>query len=221
MTFRSNRQRWQIMSVLVLLHITVIAASNYLVQIPFTLFGFNTTWGAYTYPFIFLVTDLTVRLFGAPLARRIIFRVMFPALIVSYLLSVLFVDGHFAGWQALTTPNIMVSRIVAASFTAYLCGQLMDITVFRRLMRLKAWWVAPAASAIFGTLLDTLVFFSIAFAGSSNAFMAAHWPELAAADYAFKLVFSLGLFVPLYGVLVGWLQRQLLTFLGQGGIEAT
>ena len=61
-------------------HILVIAASNYLVQFPFELFGFHTTWGAFTFPFIFLTTDLTVRIFGRQLARRIIFWVMLPAL---------------------------------------------------------------------------------------------------------------------------------------------
>src|SRR5699024_8320759 len=180
--------------------------SNYLVQFPFTLFGFNTTWGAYTYPFVFLATDLTVRMFGARPARRIIFRVMFPALIVSYVISALFVDGRFAGWRALMQVDIMAARIVLASFSAYVVGQLMDIFVFRRLMRIGRWWLAPCASAVFGTLVDTLVFFSIAFAGSNDAFMARHWPELAATDYAFKVVVSLGLFVPLYGVVLRWLQ---------------
>jgi uncharacterized integral membrane protein (TIGR00697 family) len=203
-------QRYRLMAALAALHITIIAASNYLVQIPFTLFGFDTTWGAFTYPFIFIATDLTVRLFGAGLARRILFVVMFPALAVSYLLSVLFVDGEFAGWAALGGVDGMAARVVLASFTAYLLGQLLDITVFRRLLRLRFWWIAPTASAILGTFLDTLVFFSIAFAGSSNAFMATHWPQLAVADYGFKLLFSLGLFVPLYGVLLKWLQARLL-----------
>lgn len=218
MSLPSDRQRYRVMATLIVLHVTIIAASNYLVQIPFQLFGFNTTWGAFTYPFIFLATDLTVRLFGSALARRIVFWVMFPALIVSYFLSVLFVHGDFAGWAALAIFNIDVGRIVLASFSAYLVGQLLDITVFRRLRQLRTWWIAPTASTIFGTLADTMVFFSIAFAGCRNVFMATHWPELAAADYAFKLVISLGMFVPLYGVLLGWLQSHL-SALGLEGLQ--
>lgn len=213
--FGSRRQYWQIMGIIALLHILIIAASNYLVQFPFELLGFNTTWGAYTYPLIFLVTDLTVRLFGAPLARRIVFCVMFPGLLISYLLTVLFDDGAFAGWDSLFTPNIIALRVVLASFSAYLVGQLMDIFIFRRLMQLPQWWIAPAASAIFGTLVDTVVFFSIAFAGSTDAFMASHWPEIATVDYIYKLLISLVLLLSLYGMLLSWLQTRLLHLTGQ------
>lgn len=201
--------RWRALLLLSLLHITVIASSNYLVQIPFQLFGFHTTWGAFTYPFIFVATDLTVRLFGAAMARRIIFCVMFPALVLSYLLSVLFQTGQFTSWQALTLLDLVAARVVLASFTAYVTGQLLDIFVFRRLMRLPIWWLAPAASAVFGTLVDTLVFFSVAFYHSSNGFMASHWPEIAAVDYAFKLLVSVMLFVPLYGILLNWLKTRI------------
>lgn len=210
MIFRDNRQRSRVMAVLIVLHITIIAASNYLVQIPVTLFGVTTTWGTFSYPFVYLATDLTVRLFGSRLARRIVFRVMFPALAVSYLFSVLFEHGGFAGWEALLVPDIVAMRIVLASFSAYLVGQLLDITVFRRLLRLRAWWVAPGASTVFGNFADTLVFYTVAFAASSNAFMAAHWPEIAATDYAFKVIVCVGLFVPLYGVFLSWLQSHLL-----------
>ncbi len=78
-------------------HILIIAASNYLVQFPFEVFGFHTTWGAFTFPFIFLATDLTVRIFGQRLARRIIFWVMLPALALSYAVSVLFHEGAWTG----------------------------------------------------------------------------------------------------------------------------
>lgn len=206
----STRQSQRILAILAVFHIAVIASSNYLVQIPFTLLGFNTTWGAFTFPFIFLASDLTVRLFGAPLARRIVFWVMGPALIVSYLLSVLFTDGRFAGISALADFNLPVARIALASFCAYLFGQLLDVSVFSRLRQLPQWWIAPATSTLFGTMLDTMLFFSIAFAGSQNVFMATHWVEIAMMDYAFKLLISLFLFVPLYGVLLQLLSRHVL-----------
>lgn len=205
-------QSRRILAVLSVFHIAVIASSNYLVQIPFTLFGWHTTWGAFTFPFIFLATDLTVRLFGAPAARRIVFWVMFPALAISYLLSVLFTDGRFAGWDTLAHFDTFVARIALASFCAYLLGQLLDIVVFSRLRRLNRWWIAPTVSTVFGNMLDTLAFFSIAFAGSSNAFMAAHWFEIGCVDYTFKILISLLLFVPLYGVLLNFLSTRLLRF---------
>ncbi|WP_136246733.1 7-cyano-7-deazaguanine/7-aminomethyl-7-deazaguanine transporter [Halomonas borealis] len=200
---------------LVAFHIAVITASNYLVQLPFSLFGMHTTWGAFSFPFIFLATDLTVRLFGKEPARAIILRVMFPALVISYVVSVVFPRGGFAGLEALGEWNLFVTRIALASFMAYVLGQLLDVTVFDRLRRLKAWWVAPAMSTLFGNLADTFAFFSIAFHRGPDAFMASHWPEIAWVDYAIKLGISLAFFLPLYGVLLGWLTRRLVTLTGE------
>ncbi|HBV76251.1 MULTISPECIES: 7-cyano-7-deazaguanine/7-aminomethyl-7-deazaguanine transporter [Vibrio] len=194
---------------LVLFHLMVIASSNYLVQIPFTLFGLHTTWGAFTFPFIFLATDLTVRIFGAGMARRIIFWVMLPALAISYVLSVLFFQGSFQGVAQLAVFNLFVARIAIASFMAYLLGQIMDIHVFNRLRQMKQWWIAPTCSTLFGNALDTLAFFSIAFYMSTDAFMAQHWTEIALVDYSVKLLISLGLFVPVYGVLLNYLMKKL------------
>ncbi|WP_426416616.1 7-cyano-7-deazaguanine/7-aminomethyl-7-deazaguanine transporter [Aestuariirhabdus sp. LZHN29] len=197
---------------LVLFHILVIASSNYLVQIPFTLAGFHTTWGAFSFPFIFLATDLTVRIFGADAARRIIFRVMFPALAISYLVSVVFYQGAYQGGGALLEFNSFVARIAFASFAAYLLGQLVDIRVFNRLRSLKAWWVAPAASTVIGNLLDSLTFFALAFYQSVDPFMAANWLEIGLVDYGYKLLISILFFLPLYGVVLKrmerWLTRQ-------------
>lgn len=194
---------------LVLFHLVIIASSNYLVQLPFTLFGFHTTWGAFTFPFIFLATDLTVRIFGAGLARRIIFWVMLPALAVSYLLSVIFSEGQFQGFTPLSEFNLFVARIAVASFMAYLLGQILDVHVFNRLRQMKQWWVAPTASTLFGNALDTVAFFAIAFYQSPDPFMAEHWTEIALVDYGLKLLISLGLFVPMYGVLLNYLIHKL------------
>lgn len=190
-------------------HVLIIIASNYLVQLPFTLFGFHTTWGAFSFPFIFLASDLTVRLLGKQTARRVIARVMLPALLVSYVVSVLFQQGTFRGFEALGEFNSFVLRISLASFMAYVCGQLLDIQVFDRLRRLKHWWVAPSASMILGNLLDTFVFFSVAFWRSSDEFMAANWVEIASVDYATKVVVCIMLFVPLYGMVLNAILRVL------------
>ncbi len=194
---------------LIAFHVLVIIASNYLVQLPITLFGWHTTWGAFSFPFIFLATDLTVRLLGKGPARRVIARVMLPALVASYAVSVLFHEAAFAGFAALGAFNLFVFRIAVASFLAYAFGQLLDIQVFDRLRRLRQWWIAPSASTVFGNLLDTFLFFSIAFWHSDDAFMAANWVEIASVDYAIKLIISLALFVPLYGMLLNAIVRLL------------
>ncbi|WP_323029671.1 7-cyano-7-deazaguanine/7-aminomethyl-7-deazaguanine transporter [Castellaniella defragrans] len=198
------------LALLVAFHILVIIASNYLVQLPIELFGFHSTWGAFSFPFIFLATDLTVRLIGKAEARRVILRAMVPALIVSYVVSVMFHEGRFNGLAALGEFNTFVFRIAFASFAAYVLGQLLDVRVFDRMRRgYVQWWVAPAASAVLGQALDTLAFFGIAFWRSSNPFMAAHWGEIAAVDYAIKLAVSLLLFVPMYGVALNAIVRAM------------
>lgn len=190
-------------------HIVVLAVSNYLVQFPFTVLGIHSTWGALSFPFVFLTTDLTVRIFGAPLARTLIFWVMFPALLISYLVSVVFSEGVWSGWAQLWVGNEVAARIAVASFAAYMAGQLLDIKVFDRLRRLRQWWIAPAASTVLGNALDTLVFFSMAFYNSTDAFMATHWPQIALVDYGFKIVICTLFFLPAYGVLLHYLTARL------------
>jgi uncharacterized integral membrane protein (TIGR00697 family) len=207
-TFSPSARRMTLAG-LIAFHILIIIASNYLVQLPISLFGWHTTWGAFSFPFIFLATDLTVRLLGKEPARRVIAKVMLPALVASYIVSVLFHDGAFGGFAALGEFNLFVFRIALASFLAYAFGQLLDIQVFDRLRRMRQWWIAPTASTILGNLLDTFVFFSIAFWRSDDPFMAANWVEIASVDYAIKLTVSLILFVPLYGILLNWIVRQL------------
>ena len=204
----SVRSSRSILIPLVIIHLIVIAASNYLVQIPVSVFGLQTTWGAFTFPLIFLATDLTVRIYGASQARRIIFTVMLPALVISYVLSVLFYEAKFQGFDQLASLNIFVARIAIASFVAYTVGQLLDIFVFNKLRENKSWWMAPAASSIIGGFIDTLLFFVIAFYQSTDEFMAANWPEIATVDYAFKLIISIALFVPAYGVLMSSLSKR-------------
>ncbi|PSU30185.1 7-cyano-7-deazaguanine/7-aminomethyl-7-deazaguanine transporter [Photobacterium lutimaris] len=205
----SPAQQRKALSFLVVFHLLIIASSNYLVQLPFTVMGLHTTWGAFTFPFIFLATDLTVRIFGAAMARQIILRVMMPALVISYVLSVLFYQGEYQGLGHLAEFNLFVARIAIASFMAYLLGQIMDVSVFNRLRQTKQWWVAPSCSTLFGNALDTLAFFAIAFYNSPDAFMAENWVEIALVDYGFKLLISLGLFVPMYGVLLNYLINKL------------
>lgn len=190
---------------LVSFHLFIIAISNYLVQIPVEIFGVHTTWGAITFPFIFLATDLTVRIFGSSLARKIIYTAMLPALLISYLFSVI-QNGGLAG---LGQFDSFVARIAFASFLAYTFGQLLDVYVFNRFRSLPQWWIAPTASNVIGGFLDTAIFFSVAFYQSSDAFMATNWTEIAAVDYAIKVVVNLLLFIPVYGVVMANLAQRI------------
>lgn len=190
-------------------HILIVASSNYLVQFPITVLGFKATWGAFTFPFIFLATDLTVRLFGARLGRRIIFYAMLPALVVSYVITVGFRHGIWLGVDSIFTFDLFVARIAIASFSAYVMGQVLDIFVFNKLRQHKQWWHAPVASAIFGNFMDTLVFFFIAFYKSSDAYLAENLVEIATVDYIFKMMINALFFLPLYKVILDQLLKRI------------
>ncbi len=123
----------------------IVVASNILVQYPFDHFGMKDilTWGAFTYPIAFLINDLTNRTYGKSAARRVVIVGFVIAVILSFYLA---------------TP-----RIAIASGTAFLTGQLLDIQVFDRLRR-QSWWKAPFMATVFGSMLDTAIFFTLAFA---------------------------------------------------------
>jgi hypothetical protein len=180
-----------------------------LVQFPISIFGFKATWGAFTFPFIFLATDLTVRLFGARMGRRIIFYAMFPALLVSYLITVGFRHGIWLGFDAFFGFDLFVARIAIASFAAYVVGQILDIFVFNKLRQHKQWWHAPLASGIFGNFMDTLTFFFIAFYKTSDPYLAENLVEIATVDYIFKIIINALFFLPLYKVILDRVTKRL------------
>lgn len=182
-------------------HILILCLSNTLVQYPFVFGGFRTTCGAFSYPLIFILTDLSTRLLGQKQARRIILRAMFPGLLCSYLIS------NYFSYGALFVMNNLALRIALASFCAYVLGQLLDIAIFQKLRHMPPWWIAPSVSLIFSNFFDTYLFFFIAFHHCSNEFLSAHWPEIAIVDLLFKLTVSLISFVPLYGVILRFVLR--------------
>lgn len=190
-------------------HIFIIASSNFLVKLPIAVFGFNSTWGAFSYPFIFLTTDLTVRIFGPRLGRRIIFYAMIPALFVSYFVSVIFQEGAWMGLEALNHFNLFAARIAFASFSAYVIGQIIDVYVFNKLRKNPQWWHAPLASAILGNLIDTVTFSFIAFYKTSNLYFSDNLVEIAAVDYTFKILINTLFFLPLYKVVLNWIMIRL------------
>lgn len=144
--------------------VVVVTASNILVLYPVqvTLGPVNLadllTWGAFTYPFAFLVSDLTNRYDGPGAARRVVVIGFVVALSLSFYLSFFPLPWNVEAGPP-TTP-----RIATASVTAFLIGQLLDISIFSRLRASKAWFLPPLAGSLFGSLIDTLIFFTIAFA---------------------------------------------------------
>jgi queuosine precursor transporter len=147
---------------------TVIAASNWLVQYPI---GEWLTWGAFTYPLVFLVTDLTNRAVGPQAARRVAWAGLVVAVVVSLALG---------PW-----------RIALASCLAFIVAQMLDISVFNR-WRAASWWKAPLIGSIVASVIDTVIFFSIAFAGEPGI----DWRMLAAGDLAVKGLMALLLLAP-------------------------
>lgn len=191
-----------LLSSLIAAHLTVIAASNYLVQFPFQVWVLHNTWGAFTFPLIFLATDLTTRIYGASKARKVIFAALLPALVISYVISIVFAEGQFQGIEGLGSFNLAVARIALASFMAYGLGQLLDISIFHRLRHFNYWWLAPSISTFFASAFDTFIFFVIAFYASSDPYMAHYWPHIALTDFAFKISVSWLFFLPAYGLLL-------------------
>ncbi len=134
----------------------IVLASNILVQF---LFGQWLTWGAFTYPLAFLVTDVMNRLYGAPAARRVVFAGFVVGVICSLIGTQIMLEGDGYIFPAVTL------RVAIGSGLAFLTAQLMDVAIFDRL-RDGAWWRAPLASTLVGSSLDTAIFFSIAFSGA-------------------------------------------------------
>jgi len=147
--------------------VLIVVSSNVLVQYPLSDW---LTWGAITYPFSFLVVDLANRYHGPRMARRIVY----VGFVVALLLS---------AWLA--TP-----RIAIASGTAFLCAELLDVTIFNRLRR-HAWWKPPLVSTLFASIVDTAIFFTLAFAGTDMP-----WVTLALGDLGVKLAIALFALVP-------------------------
>ena len=146
----------------------VVVASNILVQFPVQgqvgslALADILTWGAFTYPFAFLVTDLANRRYGPEVARRVVFAGFMLAVICSIVVPPLFFKLGLIEFE--TTAGRLV-RIAAASGAAFLTAQLLDITVFNWLRR-QSWWRAPIFGTLAGSVIDTMVFFSIAFAAA-------------------------------------------------------
>tara|TARA_B100001996_G_scaffold218782_1_gene168202 strand:+ start:566 stop:1081 length:516 start_codon:yes stop_codon:yes gene_type:complete len=157
----------------------VVLASNYLVQFPFNFFGLEEllTYGAFSYPIAFLITDLTNRTYGKIIARKIVY--------IGFAIGILFTlffSTNFA--------DLISIRIAFGSGTAFIIAQLLDVQIFDMLRR-KKWFIAPLTSSFIGSVVDTFLFFSISFYGTGI-----NWITLSLGDLAVKILIALLMLIP-------------------------
>ncbi|WP_439103340.1 queuosine precursor transporter [Celeribacter marinus] len=199
---------------------TIVVASNILVQ--FLILDGLLTWGAFTYPFAFLVTDVMNRVYGVKSARKVIFAGFVTGIVCSLIGTQISMQGDGYTYQA------VAMRVAVGSATAFLIAQLVDIAIFNRL-RAGAWWRAPLVSTVVGSALDTAIFFTLAFSQSVRVFgeaanaeiswawdvvpfltvgpMAPLWMSLAVADWGVKLALALIALLP-FRLIVGRLAAR-------------
>ena len=184
----------------------IVVVSNILVQF---LFGDWLTWGAFTYPFAFLVTDVMNRVYGVAAARRVVFVGFLTGVVCSLIGTQVMLEGDGFTYPAVTL------RIAIGSGIAFLAAQLIDVGIFDRL-REGLWWRAPVVSTLVGSTVDTVLFFSIAFSSWLAALEPANdvswanemlpmlgigpvaplWMSLAAADWCVKVAIALIALIP-------------------------
>ncbi len=157
----------------------VVVISNYLVQFPVQFLGLSEilTYGAFSYPVTFLITDLANRAYGKLVARKVVYIGFFIGIILT-----LFVSTNFA--------DIISIRIAIGSGIAFFIAQNLDVQIFDQL-RKRTWFIAPLFSSTLGSLADTFLFFSIAFYGTGIP-----WITLALGDLAVKLLITLAMLIP-------------------------
>ena len=157
----------------------IVVLSNYLVQFPIKYYGLNEilTYGAFSYPITFLITDLANRAYGKIVARKIVY----IGFVIGIALT-LFVSTNFS--------DLISIRIAIGSGIAFFVAQNLDVQIFDRL-RKKTWYIAPLTSSILGSITDTFLFFSIAFYATGIS-----WITLALGDLAVKLLIALIMLVP-------------------------
>ena len=157
----------------------VVLLSNYLVQFPVQYYGLEKvlTYGAFSYPVAFLITDLANRSYGKMIARKIVYIGFVIGIIFTILFSTNFTD-------------LISIRIAIGSGLAFLIAQLLDVQIFDRL-RKKKWFVAPLTSSLIGSTVDTFLFFSVAFYGTGVP-----WVTLSFGDLAVKVFVALIMLIP-------------------------
>jgi len=167
----------------------VVVLSNYLVQFPVDRMGFQDllTYGAFSYPIAFLITDLSNRKFGKKFAKKIVY--------LGFILGVLFTLYFSTNYS-----DFISVRIAIGSGTAFLIAQLVDVNIFDK-MRKKVWYLAPLVSSLVGSSIDTFLFFSISFYGTGI-----NWVTLSLGDLLVKIFVALIMLIP-FRLLLGHIKE--------------
>ena len=168
----------------------VVLASNYLVQFPITYYGLEKilTYGAFSYPVAFLITDLANRSYGKIIARKIVY--------IGFVIGIVFTLFFSTNFG-----DLISVRIAIGSGTAFLVAQLLDVQIFDKL-RKKKWFVAPLTSSLIGSTIDTFLFFSISFYATGIP-----WVTLSLGDLAVKVLVALLMLIP-FRLLLGTLKAS-------------
>ena len=166
----------------------VVLASNYLVQFPINYYGLEEllTYGAFSYPIAFLITDLANRSFGKVVARKIVY--------IGFTIGILFTLVFSTNFT-----DLISIRIAIGSGTAFIIAQLLDVQIFDQL-RKKKWYIAPLTSSLIGSTVDTFLFFSISFYGTGIP-----WITLSLGDLTVKIFVALVMLIP-FRLLLGTLK---------------
>ena len=176
---RLARSEFRLLLTLAFFMAVFVTASNFLVQFPINFFGMQEvlTYGAISYPITFLITDLSNRRFGKVVARKIVYL----GFVLGILLT-LFFSTNFS--------DLISIRVAIGSGTAFLIAQLLDVQIFDRL-RKRVWFAAPLISSLIGSLVDTFLFFFIAFYGTDL-----NWLTLGMGDFFVKIIMALIMLIP-------------------------
>ena len=175
--------------ILALLIALVVTLSNYLVQFPVRYFNLENllTYGAFTYPVSFLITDLSNRKYGKKTAQKVVYFGFLCGVLATFYFSINDLD-------------LISARIAVGSGIAFLVAQLIDINIFDKLRR-KKWFIAPLTSSLIGSSIDTLLFFSIAFYGTGI-----NWLTLSLGDLSVKILVALIMLIP-FRILLSYIQE--------------
>ena len=170
----------------------IVITSNYLVQFPINYYNLQEllTYGAFTYPITFLVTDMSNKAYGKELAKKIVYLGFIVGVLITLFLSTNFED-------------LISIRIAFGSGIAFLFAQILDVQIFDKLRNSKKWFIAPLTSSIIGSAIDTMLFFTISFYNTEVP-----WVSLAFGDFLIKILIAIIMLIPFRIFLKSIMKKQ-------------
>lgn len=184
---------------LVVIQSLLISISNYLVHFKFLAFGLPMTYAVWCTPLFMVITDLMTRMQGKQLAQRVLLLTLVPGMIGTLIVGFIY-GGDTMG----------IFRVTIASGLCYLLPMMLDVSIFAWLReRINAWYVAPGVSGVITSIIMTYMFWGIAFAEGADPYLAENWYIIATNQIMVKCLLNLMILVPLYGMLLNYLQKRI------------